>query len=74
MHGRRDKFLSFGHGQWLAARIPGVEARLLDEDGHLTLRQKRIGEVDAWMSTGERGVRQCVCAGFTKLGCAAFAE
>src|SRR5258708_11075772 len=32
----------FGHGEWLAAHIPGVEARLLDDDGHLTLLQNRV--------------------------------
>jgi pimeloyl-ACP methyl ester carboxylesterase len=49
MHGREDQFVPFGHGQWLAARIPGVEARLLDHDGHLTLIQSRIGEVHDWL-------------------------
>jgi pimeloyl-ACP methyl ester carboxylesterase len=50
LHGRHDQFVPFGHGQWLAARIPGVEARLSDDDGHLTLLTNRIPEVHSWLA------------------------
>jgi pimeloyl-ACP methyl ester carboxylesterase len=50
LHGRQDNFVPFGHGQWLAAHISGVEARLLDNDGHLTLAEHHIGDVHAWLS------------------------
>ena len=50
MHGRQDKFVPVGHGEWLAAHVPGVDARILDNDGHLTLLEHRIPEVHAWLS------------------------
>jgi pimeloyl-ACP methyl ester carboxylesterase len=51
LHGRQDKFVPFGHGQWLAAHIPGVEARLLDHDGHLTLTKDHLGKVHTWLAS-----------------------
>ena len=48
-HGLHDWFVPFQHGEWLAGTIPGVDARLSADDGHITLLQRRIGEVHAWL-------------------------
>lgn len=48
-HGRHDRFVPFQHGQWLAGKVPGVEAHLTEEDGHVTLPQRHVGDVHAWL-------------------------
>ena len=48
-HGRHDRFVPFGHGAWLAEHIPGVEAHLSDDDGHLTLAHRRLPEIHEWL-------------------------
>jgi pimeloyl-ACP methyl ester carboxylesterase len=49
LHGCQDRFVPFSHGEWLAANIPGAEARLTDEDGHLTLYEHHLGDVYDWL-------------------------
>lgn len=51
VHGRHDKFVPFGHGQWLAAHIPDADAWLLPHDGHLTPTANRMGEIHAWLAS-----------------------
>jgi pimeloyl-ACP methyl ester carboxylesterase len=49
LHGEDDRFVPVSHGRWLAARIPGVEARIGAGDGHLTLVERRLREVNDWL-------------------------
>ncbi len=49
MHGREDRFVPFAHGEWLAANIPGADARLSDDDGHISLLVDRLDEVYDWL-------------------------
>ncbi|HLX33543.1 MAG TPA: alpha/beta hydrolase [Gaiellaceae bacterium] len=48
VHGVQDVFVPVEHARWLAAHIPGVDVRLLDDEGHLSL-YARIPEVHDWL-------------------------
>lgn len=48
-HGSDDMFVPFQHGKWLAERIPGVEAHLLQGEGHITIFENRISEIHRWL-------------------------
>ena len=47
--GREDRMVPFEHGEWLARQIPDVEARLRENEGHLTLIENRVPETHAWL-------------------------
>jgi pimeloyl-ACP methyl ester carboxylesterase len=49
LHGRQDRFVPFGHGEWLSRHIPGVQAELTDDDGHLTLTTRHLDDVHGWL-------------------------
>lgn len=47
--GTDDKMVPYSHGKWLSEHIPGVEARLLSGEGHLTLYERKIPETHEWL-------------------------
>lgn len=49
-HGAHDRFVPFTHGQWLARRIPNVEAHLEPAEGHTSLTVRKPPEVHAWLN------------------------
>jgi pimeloyl-ACP methyl ester carboxylesterase len=52
--GGEDRMVPMTHGAWLAAHIPGAEAHLLPDEGHLSLALNKIGDVlDGLLAMGE---------------------
>ncbi len=49
VQGGDDRFVPRSHGEWLAEHVPGAEAWIDDENGHLTLLEHRVPEVHAWL-------------------------
>ncbi|MCU1691928.1 MAG: alpha/beta hydrolase fold protein [Frankiales bacterium] len=53
--GEQDLMVPPAHTRWLADRLPGSEARLLPDDGHLTLLVTRPAEVLAALAEALQG-------------------
>jgi len=49
VQGGDDRFVPRTHGEWLAAHVPGADAWIDDENGHLTLLEHRVPEVHEWL-------------------------
>lgn len=49
-HGGDDRWVPLAHGRLLADTIPGAQAELRDDDGHLTVAAERIGDVHEWLA------------------------
>jgi pimeloyl-ACP methyl ester carboxylesterase len=48
--GVQDKMVPLAHARWLAERIPGLEAHISEEDGHLSITVGRLGEIYDWLA------------------------
>jgi pimeloyl-ACP methyl ester carboxylesterase len=48
--GVQDLMVPVAHARWLAERIPGVEAHISEEDGHLSIAVRRLGEIYDWLA------------------------
>jgi pimeloyl-ACP methyl ester carboxylesterase len=41
--GRQDAMVPYAHGEWLATHVPGAEAHLFDDEGHVSLVRQLDG-------------------------------
>jgi pimeloyl-ACP methyl ester carboxylesterase len=47
--GRQDRMVPYAHGVWLSRRLPRVDVRMSPDDGHITLPERRVGEIHAFL-------------------------
>jgi len=53
MHGAKDKMVPSAHGEWLAARCPAAELRIVPDAGHITVLDS-APEALTWLATRVR--------------------
>ena len=53
MHGAKDKMVPCAHGEWLAARCPAAESRIIPDAGHITVLD-RAPEALTWLAARAR--------------------
>jgi pimeloyl-ACP methyl ester carboxylesterase len=53
MHGANDKMVPCGHGEWLAARCPAAESRIVPDGGHITVLDS-APEALTWLAARAR--------------------
>lgn len=49
VQGGQDLMVPWNHGEWLAANVPGAEAWLRDDEGHLTLFVRVAPAINDWL-------------------------
>jgi pimeloyl-ACP methyl ester carboxylesterase len=54
MHGATDKMVPSAHGEWLAARCPAAELRIVPDAGHITVLDSAPDAL-AWLAARVRG-------------------
>ena len=53
VHGAEDKMVPYGHGEWLAARCPAAESRIVQDAGHITVLDS-APQALAWLAARVR--------------------
>jgi pimeloyl-ACP methyl ester carboxylesterase len=49
VHGADDRFVPVAHAEWLLTRVPHAEAWLTPTDGHFSMLENRMHDVNDWL-------------------------
>ena len=48
--GRQDRMVPYAHGEWLVRRLLRVDMRMSPDDGHITLMERRVPDIHAFLA------------------------